>query len=611
MQNNVSTSARRSGLRRSAFVVALAASLVHVPVLSAQVPGEKPQEERKPRTVIIEIQKRNPSENKPAAQVEPIELTTAHAEVGESADKETVRPASTEKNALDISANSPSAARPTPGEPPRPHTESNDKTGSSDTADDVSEEMELVAPAATNDSEDAKSAEPAVRAASGPRREPPRLSSEHPEKDVHKAAVNEKKSEPALLEKSSRHKVPDNKPKAASDLTIEEQQAEDEGECPGGNADSKDTKSTADDIPLEQESQPFDAPSAKSDKAIEPAPVTKRAQSVDPSVVRLQRRIDTCLAYYMTHPENLAKRSPWAVMHAILPYGVEGEIIAGNRKVNSIGWMCYNGVCKTQRMFQPTTSGFRTNVGAGVQGHEGQFLAVLAQSGVPKDFPIVVGQNRYKVNDLIRYEMSNCRENSELTFQLIGFAHYLPPNQTWRDSRGQPWNVEKMVGEELDQPIVGAACGGTHRLMGLSYAVLQRQMQGQPVTGHFARADIYLNEFTTYTWTLQNPDGSFSTDWFEGRANEPNMERKVQTTGHILEWLMFRLPDSELDDPRIRKAAEFLIGQIYDHRDHEWPIGPRSHSLRALALYQQRVGGSTKGQMKSYLAKVGALEMVR
>ena len=408
------------------------------------------------------------------------------------------------------------------------------------------------------------------------------------------------------------------------ELTIEAQQKKDQGECPGSEGSKVPVTQNVNDIPLEQEEHPFDAPSAQTDDTPMPeegealAPVKKaepgKSQPENPkneSQRQLEQRINTCLAYYYTHKESLTKRSPWAVMHTILPYGVETDIIAGNRNVNAIGWMCYNGVCKTQRMFQTTNSGFRTNVGPGVQGHEGQFLAVLAQSSVPRSFPIVVGKNRYTVSDLIRYEMVTCREKSELTFKLIGLSHYLSPKQTWRDDHGHTWNLEKLVREELDQPVVGAACGGTHRLMGLSYALMMRRRYEQPITGHWARADVYINDFVQYAWSLQNPDGSFSTDWFEGRANEPNMERKVQTTGHILEWLIFTLPADDLQDPRVAKSVQFLLSQIYDHRDKDWPIGPRGHSLRAISLYNQRVFGAPTGQLRSHLAQTGYMKDLR
>ncbi len=90
--------------------------------------------------------------------------------------------------------------------------------------------------------------------------------------------------------------------------------------------------------------------------------------------------------------------------------------------------------------------------------------------------------------------------------------------------------------------------------MGLSYALMMRRRYELPITGHWARADVYINDFVQYAWTLQNPDGSFSTDWFEGRANEPNMERKVSNDGPYLEWLIFTLPADQLQDPRIAKS---------------------------------------------------------
>jgi hypothetical protein len=237
-------------------------------------------------------------------------------------------------------------------------------------------------------------------------------------------------------------------------------------------------------------------------------------------------------------------------MHALLAFGSDYELQHGNTRVNAIGWMCHNGTCRTQRIFTPRGKGFVPNVGGGVQGHEGQ--------------------------------------KSELTFKLIGLSYYLDSNKQWRANDGKVWSIPKLIQEELAQPIVGAACGGTHRLMGFSFSVRQRVMQGQPVNGQFARADKFVRDYIDYTWRLQNPDGSFSTEWYEGRGNEPNDERKVQTTGHMLEWLMYTLPDSEVNQPRVQKSIDFLLSKIYDKRDNKWPIGPRGHATRAVSLYYAR-----------------------
>ena len=377
-----------------------------------------------------------------------------------------------------------------------------------------------------------------------------------------------------------------------------------DAECPGGTEGSKPLAALPDDIPLHQEDHPYDAPAAESSSAKPDRPVGHAPLQLSSEQLRLRGEINQLLQYYLQHPETIARRSPWAVMHAILPFGVEAELSAGSRRVNAIGWMSYNGLCKTQRIFQPTKSGFRTNLGPGVQGHEGQFLAILAQSKVAPTYPIKVGDRSYTVNDLVRSEMATCREKSELTFKLLGLSYYLEPNQRWRDNQGGSWSLEKIVAEELEQPIVGAACGGTHRLMGLTFSLLQRKQAGLPITGHWERSEQFLNEFVAYAFSLQNPDGSFSTDWFEARANDPIVERKIQTTGHVLEWLIYTLPEEQLQSPPIQKAIRYLLSTLGAEPSRDWPIGPRGHSLRALALYNQRVFGAQPGKLQQYIANL-------
>lgn len=351
-------------------------------------------------------------------------------------------------------------------------------------------------------------------------------------------------------------------------------------------------------------SKPSSSSTAKREAT--PTQPTKTLPKLTQQVGRLKPKIDAALAYYLNRPEATVQRSPWAVMHAIIPFGVESTLKADGRTVNAIGWMCFNGSCRGQRIFQVTPTGFKPALGAGLQGHEGQFLAILAQSKVAPEYPLQVGRKRYSVNDLIDYEMKTCKSKTELTFKLLSLSHYLPSDAQWQNEQGETWSIEKLVEEELAQPIVGAACGGTHRLMGLSYALNQRRAEGFPIEGHFARAQVFLNDFIDYAWTLQNPDGSFSTDWFEGRANQSDMQRKLQTTGHILEWLIFVLPEDQLQSPRVVRAVEFLLYCLVDQRQVDWKIGPRGHALHALSLYEERLFGAMPGQLRRQLTASGA-----
>jgi hypothetical protein len=171
---------------------------------------------------------------------------------------------------------------------------------------------------------------------------------------------------------------------------------------------------------------------------------------------------------------------------------------------------------------------------------------------------------------------------------------------------GEDWDIPRLIREELAQPIIGAACGGTHRLTGFSYAVNKRKKQGGEFDGQWLRAKKYLDAYHDYIYRLQNPDGSFSTKWFEGREDYGDMDRRLQTTGHMLEWLVCSLSDDQLDDPRLIKTVHYLIGLMEDgaRMRKKWEIGPRGHAIHALSLYNERRFGDKPGHRDEVLARV-------
>ncbi|MGH8164387.1 MAG: hypothetical protein ACREP1_08650, partial [Rhodanobacteraceae bacterium] len=80
----------------------------------------------------------------------------------------------------------------------------------------------------------------------------------------------------------------------------------------------------------------------------------------------------------------------------------------------------------------------------------------------------------------------------------------------------------------------------------------------------------------------------FSTEWFKGAGAKPDLERRLQTTGHILEWMVYSATAEMLDDPRLVRAADYLATMLYQNSDKEWPIGTLGHGLHALALFDER-----------------------
>lgn len=305
--------------------------------------------------------------------------------------------------------------------------------------------------------------------------------------------------------------------------------------------------------------------------------------------LKLKPVIERGLKYYRDRPEDAAIRTHWGMMHSIMVFDKDTEIIDRQKRYNAVAWMAGNNPCRNQILFSEDANGIVVRIGPGLQGHQGQLLAIFGQIDVPVQYPIYAGKKQFSVRDILRREMQDCNVGDELTFTLIGLAHYADSDTEWVASDGEAWSVERVIREELKQPIVGAACGGTHRLMGFGHALRRRLAEGKPITGEWDRADRFVKDFIDYTWTLQNRDGSMSTAWFEHREDNGKVDRKIQTTGHMLEMLMVVTPDDQLQSPQLLRTVEFLANAMYSERGHTWEVGPKGHALRSLAMYYQRV----------------------
>ncbi|MCH7750622.1 MAG: hypothetical protein IH898_00485 [Planctomycetes bacterium] len=322
--------------------------------------------------------------------------------------------------------------------------------------------------------------------------------------------------------------------------------------------------------------------------------------------LRLRTKIRRVLAHYYNRPLSTHNRSPWEVMHSMLAFEVHSKVLRGGSRgepITAVGWLCFNQPCKRRTLMYVNDDGeLRVRVGPALQGHRGQLLAMLAQSKVMRDYPMRVEGHDLTVADLIEMEKGTCYPRSELTFKLIGLMHYLPSDSQWVNDQGMEWDLSKLVSEELRQPIRGAACGGTHRLTGLTLAYKKREQRGEPVDGEYLRAQRFVAKYQRYAYRMQNRDGSFSTDWFKGPGNEEDVERRLKTTGHILEWLLYAATEKELKNSRTTRAANYLANIMYNNRNKDWEAGPLGHAIHALLLYNRLVFSRYESPDKGPLA---------
>ncbi|MEQ8208447.1 MAG: hypothetical protein RH917_01340 [Lacipirellulaceae bacterium] len=335
-------------------------------------------------------------------------------------------------------------------------------------------------------------------------------------------------------------------------------------------------------------------PKGESPESIDrPVVPKKNLKPLTRQQINLRNKVRRVLAHYYNRPLDTKTRGPWELMHAMLSFEVHSRVLQNGpngEPITAVGWLCFNQPCRKRTLMYLNQDGdLRVRVGPALQGHQGQLLALLAQSRVKSNYPMKVEDKDLTIEDLIEVEKLTCYPRTELTFKLIGLMHYLPSDATWQNDQGYDWNFPRLIQEEMRQPIRGAACGGTHRLSGLTLAVKKRQQRGEPVDGMYAQADRFINKYQNYAYRLQNGDGSFSTEWFRGPGDEADIDRRLKTTGHILEWLLYAANEKELTYWRTVKAVNYLANIMNANRNRDWEAGPLGHAIHALVLYDRYV----------------------
>jgi len=328
------------------------------------------------------------------------------------------------------------------------------------------------------------------------------------------------------------------------------------------------------------------------------------------SQLDLRDKIRRVLTHYYNRPLNTRDRSPWELMHAMLAFEAHSRVLQGGPKgqsITAVGWLCFNQACKRRTlMYVDDDEELSVRVGPALQGHRGQLLAMLAQSRINENYPMLVEGHELKVADLIDMEKRTCYPRTELTFKLIGLMHYLDSDEKWLNDQGLEWSIPKLISEELRQPVRGAACGGTHRLSGLTLAYKTRERRGQPVAAEYLRAKKFVSRYQQYAYRLQNRDGSFSTEWFRGPGNEEDLGRRLKTTGHTLEWLLYAASEKDLRHWRTTKAANYLANIMYRNRYKDWEAGPLGHAVHALLVYDRLIFSPYESAQRSPIASQAA-----
>jgi hypothetical protein len=139
---------------------------------------------------------------------------------------------------------------------------------------------------------------------------------------------------------------------------------------------------------------------------------------------------------------------------------------------------------------------------------------------------------------------------------------------------------------------VGAPCGGTHGLYALAYARNAYLHKYHNLRGVWFEADQKIKHYIEVARSLQNFDGSFSTEYFKGPGHSRDFNERIKASGHMLEWLMMALPYDRLSEPWVRRAIASVATDLVHNSSRPAECGPLYHALHALVLYRDRVSST-------------------
>jgi hypothetical protein len=339
--------------------------------------------------------------------------------------------------------------------------------------------------------------------------------------------------------------------------------------------------------------------------ADKPEPRPEPARSRD----HLRDRVDAALES-VRRRQVFKEHSFWTIFHAMLGMGPENTYLFDpktGQKEKAIDYICKGGSVRGLD-FYPTPDGLdvRTMAGSGTgQGHQDQFVAEMVQWGLSPDRRFIVNGKPYKFSDFFSHSRQRARvtfkpdvpmtEKQELSWAIIIIGEHFGTDITWTNVAGEKLAFTDIVRYELNEPIIECpACGGTHRLFGLTWAYHRHRERGGKKDGIWKDVAETTRRFKQLARKYQNRDGSFSTDYFKGPGKVWNTQLRIGTTGHILEWLALALRDDELREPWVQKAVYALSQMILENRDNGLESGALYHAAHGLAIYRTRAFG-TKG----------------
>ena len=332
----------------------------------------------------------------------------------------------------------------------------------------------------------------------------------------------------------------------------------------------------------------------------QPAPTSHPSFVVPETTVPIKDLLDQTLESNQRHRTLSSElHGAWQVLHGILAYGKEFKLTTPEGEVPAVEYLLQGNYIPG---FQPRAgAAFGERPGLKVyleprekvgQGHRDQWLAVLSQCGLSDSAIIRSGDHEFTLRDWvnqIEWDTPPTIDEAEYSWTLIALAAHNDTDRTWQASDGNQYNMESLLKVESSQQLESSACGGTHRLIGISMAIAKRQQESKPLTENWQLAQQVIDQQIQQAKASQNPDGSYSAKYMHRPGWTRDLGQSLGSTGHVLEFLAIASDDETIASEWVERTARKVCEILKQCEDVDLECGSLYHALHGLMEYRSRL----------------------
>ncbi len=297
------------------------------------------------------------------------------------------------------------------------------------------------------------------------------------------------------------------------------------------------------------------------------------------------------------------QQTPWQLMLGLNGLRRDFVLKHDGKVINGLEWIQTGPMFDGEPWFQKTVHGGQahpyTNPYA-FQGHINQFAATLAMCDVPLDAQFGTPDGPITMEDMVKNAQMTVNEKEEVCWTLQLLCKYLPPDADWENANGEKWNIERLVKVTMVQATpTGSPNGGTCGLFSLAVARNGFLRTSKPLEGVWLDADKTIMKHIQLVRDQRNPNGTLSSNFFRGREEKGDFDKRLASSGALLEFLMMAVSDAQLKEDWVRQAVAATVQDLEKNRKSFVSCSPLYGATNALSIFLDRVAVAPVVKIKS------------